>query len=203
MRVTISNNNLVRFQMQDVGGGKSVGTVTFNDPEYMNRMTEAMAQDFRNIVGDARPSAIVVTGEGGRFSAGGDMDMFRQKQRQSTELNSREMLAFYGSFLGILDFDIPIIAAINGHAIGAGLCFACACDQRIAADTIVADGAEILLGFSFDTLCRVCEENGRAKEAQFAMMFFHQHFGSERLPWDLYLIPFQCVRRQRSFVHLR
>jgi enoyl-CoA hydratase/carnithine racemase len=57
------------------------------------------------------------------------------------------MLEFYQSFLDILKLNVPIVAAINGAAIGAGLCFACACDRRVAADI-----DKNILGFSFAKL---------------------------------------------------
>jgi enoyl-CoA hydratase len=47
--------------------------------------------------------------------------------------NERLMLRFYSRFLSILKVQVPIIAAINGPAVGAGLCLACACDIRITA----------------------------------------------------------------------
>jgi enoyl-CoA hydratase len=53
------------------------------------------------------------------------------------------MLDFYASFLCIRTLGVPVIAAINGHAIGAGLCVACACDIRIA-----AEGAKLGLTFT-------------------------------------------------------
>jgi len=136
--------------MQRLSDDASIGLITFNDPSRANAMTEDMARAFREVVKEARtvePTAIVVTGAGDAFSAGGDMEMIRRKQQQAAEENSIEMFAFYESFLGILDLNIPLIAAMNGAAIGAGLCFACACDMRIAADS-----DEKIFGFSFAKL---------------------------------------------------
>jgi enoyl-CoA hydratase len=52
------------------------------------------------------------------------------------------MLKFYRSFLGMLDLKAPIIAALHGSAVGAGLCLACAADIRVAAN-------DTKLGFTF------------------------------------------------------
>ena len=124
--------------------------VSFNDPERMNAMSEEMAKDFRDgveMLKKLEPEAVVVSGAGRAFSAGGDMEMIRRKQQQTAEINRVEMLGFYRSFLGILDLRVPVVAAINGAAVGAGLCFACACDKRV-----VADVDENSLGFSFARL---------------------------------------------------
>jgi enoyl-CoA hydratase/carnithine racemase len=127
-----------------------VAVLTLNDPARRNAMTQAMASDFRLAVArlaEMKPGAVVVTGAGSAFSADGDMEMIRAKQRQGAEQNGAEMFEFYRSFLSILELKVPLVAAINGAAMGAGLCFACACDRRIA-----ADGAENTLGFSFAKL---------------------------------------------------
>ena len=68
--------------------------------------------------------------------------MLEKKRLLSGEENRAEMLKFYDSFLSILDLRIPLIAALNGAAVGAGLCLACACDIRIAS-------TDAKLGFTF------------------------------------------------------
>jgi len=77
--------------------------------------------------------AVVVTGNGRAFSAGGDLDFLRDRHHDKPANNAPIMRAFYDGFLCVRTLPVPVIAAINGHAVGAGLCFALACDIRIAA----------------------------------------------------------------------
>jgi len=124
-----------------------IGKITLNDPDSLNAMSEGMAEEFRAVLAAletaaVKPRAIIVTGSGRAFSAGGDLAMLKKKTTLTKDENRERMLWFYDSFLGILDLEIPLIAAINGHAIGAGLCVASACDIRI-----VSKGAK--LGFTF------------------------------------------------------
>lgn len=122
-----------------------IGKITLNDSDCLNAMGEEMADDFKE-VSDSIPGkdikVLVLTGAGRAFSAGGDLEMLRAKQNLSAQENEQKMLEFYDSFLRILKHNIPMVAAINGHAVGAGLCLASACDVRIASK-------EAKLGFSF------------------------------------------------------
>lgn len=127
-----------------------VVTLTLNDPANLNAMSDEMAAEFAAAVEslrllDAKPRAIIVTGAGNAFSAGGHLEMLQRKSTMRPEANYLAMKGFYGSFLSIRTLDIPTIAAINGAAIGAGLCVACACDIRIAS-------SRAKFGFTFTKL---------------------------------------------------
>jgi enoyl-CoA hydratase len=127
--------------------GSHAGKIVLNDPQNLNAMGEEMAREFRALVEGLQPKvsklrALVLTGEGRAFSAGGNLVMLERKTTLSGEENRLRMLDFYHSFLSLLSLRVPLIAAINGHAIGAGLCVASACDLRIA-----AKGSK--LGFTF------------------------------------------------------
>lgn len=117
-----------------------VGIITLNDPNKLNAMSEAMAEEFSALIKSLKPRAsslraVILTGAGKAFSAGGDLKMLESKTKLGGEENRQKMLAYYNSFLCIRELNIPLIAAVNGSAIGAGLCLASACDIRLAAES--------------------------------------------------------------------
>ena len=123
-----------------------IGTLTLNDEANLNSMSDEMATEFgdaiRSLKAQETLRAVILTGAGKAFSAGGHLSMLEAKRSKSPEENRVGMLLFYNSFLCMRELNVPLIAAMNGAAVGAGLCIACACDVRIASDTTK-------LGFTF------------------------------------------------------
>jgi enoyl-CoA hydratase/carnithine racemase len=121
-------------------------TITLNDEPNLNAMSEEMAGEFKALVESLERSksarVIILRGAGRSFSAGGHLAMLDAKRLRSKEENRVGMLQFYDSFLCILRLNVPIIAALHGAAVGAGLCLACAADIRLASD-------DTKLGFTF------------------------------------------------------
>src|SRR3954469_20225892 len=106
-------------------------------PERRNAMTaeltDAWGETIANLRHDRSVRAIVVTGEGTAFCAGGDLSWIGESPDLDVNAIRDRMLPFYRTWLSIRDLEAPSIAAVNGHAIGAGLCLALARDLRYAA----------------------------------------------------------------------
>jgi enoyl-CoA hydratase/carnithine racemase len=119
-----------------------VVTLTMNQPEQRNPLTgntavpEFLAAIDR-IDGDRGVRCVILTANGPSFSAGGDIrEMKRQAMPEVTEMDIRQdyRRGIQRLPLALFNLEVPVIAAINGHAIGAGLDLACMCDIRIASD---------------------------------------------------------------------
>ena len=120
--------------------------LTLNEPDRLNAMSDEMSVMFQQTIQDLRenpkPKVLIITGAGRAFSAGGNLDRIAAGFGTDPGLRKKNSFDFYNSFLSVRTLRIPTIAAINGHAIGAGACLATACNMRIA-----AEGAKI--GFTF------------------------------------------------------
>jgi len=116
----------------------NVVTLTLNRPEIRNAMnvelTDAFADSVAQIGRDPDVRAVIVTGAGKAFCSGGDLGWINPGPGASVPEMRRKMRSFYPQFLAVRTLDIPVIAAVNGAAIGAGLCLAMACDIRISSD---------------------------------------------------------------------
>ena len=116
-----------------------VRTLTMSRPESLNALTvDAMAEladALEAAAVDHATRAVVVTGAGSAFSAGGDI-AFLQELPTMSAAHARDVV--YGTFQraprAIRSMPKPVIAAVNGAAVGAGCEIAVACDFRIASE---------------------------------------------------------------------
>jgi enoyl-CoA hydratase/carnithine racemase len=121
-----------------------------NQPARLNALSEEMGEAFQSLVrsisSDPKVRVAVLTGLGRAFSAGGDLDFLEARAQDTAQANAERMRAFYARFLSIRDLPVPVIAAVNGPAIGAGLCLAVACDLRVVADDAKLGATFVKLG---------------------------------------------------------
>jgi len=114
-----------------------IPVVVLNRPAKRNAFAGAMRQMLAGTIdalgSDPTVPAIVITGAGGAFSAGGDLDVLRALVRAEDVDGFRELLQNGArAVLSVVSARCPVIAAVDGAAAGAGMNLALACDVRIA-----------------------------------------------------------------------
>ena len=117
-----------------------VATITLNRPENRNSMTpdvlEALAETITRVRAAHEVRCVIVTGTGRSFCAGADFKSAGGAWDGEGEFQTRNERSFamYQPFLSLLEVEVPVIAAMQGHAIGGGLGLAVVCDLRVAAE---------------------------------------------------------------------
>lgn len=120
----------VRFELDG-----AVGVITIDQPERLNAMSAPMASTLLGILQRVRLQdevrALVLTGSGRAFCAGADLAQGGERGKP-LGVERRSPVGAYGAITkAIVEVDKPVIAAIAGVAVGAGLSYALACDRRI------------------------------------------------------------------------
>lgn len=130
---------------------EGVGIITLNRPEKLNAISWDLAEELAGLLRDLRTEddvrCIVLAGAGRAFCAGGDVDFISgesDRPMPGTSDPSRPIPRaqrktpgghFFDVARQLIAVDKPVIAAIQGHAVGAGLAYALGCDRRFADTT--------------------------------------------------------------------
>lgn len=144
---------------------QGVGVITLNRPERLNAITWDLSVALVELLRDLRQRdevrVIVLTGSGRGFCSGGDAEWLSGADDRGLPGLSEIPLERYQRKTPagpvaeltkmIVEVDKPVIAALHGPVMGAGLSFALACDRRFGDNTTRMSAAMVRLGFAPDT----------------------------------------------------
>lgn len=125
----------IRFERD--GADARIGRITISNPRKLGAIGVAMWRELREIAAGldgARPAlhAVIVSGEGGHFAAGADIDEFSQFRFAVETLRDYHEGVIAPALHALLATDVPLVAQIEGSCFGGGLEIAACCDMRIA-----------------------------------------------------------------------
>ena len=118
--------------------GNGVVLATLNRPEVLNALSNRIRDGLREMVADLRADpdarALVITGTGRGFCSGADLANRDERVAAEAEPGLASTELRYGFAAELQQLEIPVIAAVNGAAAGAGFAIALACDLRLMSD---------------------------------------------------------------------
>jgi enoyl-CoA hydratase/carnithine racemase len=134
----------------------AVVTLTIDDPQTRNALspalTQALVQALGEVNADLSVGCVILTGAGDVFCAGGNLkDMYARANHfagNAAEIRRSYQRGVQTIARALFDLEAPIIAAVNGAAMGAGLDFALMCNIRLAAETAIFAESFIKLGLT-------------------------------------------------------
>lgn len=129
----------------------AVARLTISHAGKFNAMSRAMWRELAQVAGSLRGQAalrvVVLAGEGGHFCAGGDIAEYPDFRFDEAALRDFHERDVWGGLSALLECELPLIAEIAGHCMGAGLEIASCCDIRVAAASARFGAPIARLGF--------------------------------------------------------
>jgi enoyl-CoA hydratase/3-hydroxyacyl-CoA dehydrogenase len=158
----------------------NLATITMNRPEAMNALNEKVLGELKEAVAQVRDApavrAVIITGEGPAFVAGADIRTMMDK----SQAEIRKFIRFGHEVMkDIENLERPVIAAINGFALGGGLELALACDIRLASTEARMGFPEVGLGIfpGFGGTQRTTRTIGKGRACE--LIFTGDQIGAE------------------------
>jgi 2-(1,2-epoxy-1,2-dihydrophenyl)acetyl-CoA isomerase len=169
----------------------AVGVVQLNRPRQRNALTlelkKSLLESLRSVAEDPEVRAVVLAGSGKAFSVGQDLGEHAQALRDDAGSAFDTIEAHYNPIVRTLaTMPKPVVAAINGAAVGAGLGFALACDLRVAADSASFATAFAAIGLTADSGLSASLVHSVGASRARELMLLGEPFGAEQAgQWGL------------------
>ena len=169
-----------------------VGRITLNRPDSLNAWTRDFGRELKQVIeGDAAdPSvrAVLITGSGRGFSSGADLKAGFDPHPDDGKPDVRRELheLYHPVIAGIRRLEKPVVAAVNGPAVGIGCSLALACDLILAAESAFFGLAFVNIGLMPDGGSTLFVPAAVGKARSFQMAMLGERVPAERaLDWGL------------------
>src|ERR671913_553579 len=168
----------------ELDGG--VGRVTLNRPETLNAWHEDFGRELKQVItGDAAEDsvrAVLITGAGRGFSSGADLKSGFEPDPQDGMPNIRKELheLYHPVIAGVRGPEKPVVAAVNGPAVGIGASLAFACDLVLAAESAYFGLAFVNIGLMPDGGSTLFVPAAAGKARAFEMAFLGERIPAEK-----------------------
>ncbi len=122
--------------------------LTLNRPDKRNAFSAELIAALKAALRDPGPARLLaITGAGTIFSAGADLAALQKMQSATREQHLADARSLAELFQMIAEHPLPVVAAVNGHALGGGAGLVAACDFAFAVGAAKIGFTEVLLGF--------------------------------------------------------
>ncbi len=169
-----------------------VGRITLNRPDSLNAWIEDFGRELKQIItsdaADESVRAVLITGAGRGFSSGADLRAgFDPHPDDGMPDIRKELTAFYHPIIaGVRRLEKPVVAAVNGPAVGIGASLAFACDLVLAAESAFFGLAFVNIGLMPDGGSTLFVPTAVGKARAFQMALLGERVPAERaLEWGL------------------
>ena len=128
-----------------------VALLVLNRPEVRNAVSSKMLEELSQALGLVKErrdlAGIILSGAGEAFSAGADLQELKNSVDCGVEVSRQQSQKFLDFLLSIYRFPKPVVAAVNGPAIGGGCGIVSACDLVLASEKALFGYGEVTIGF--------------------------------------------------------
>jgi len=156
LRRAMSNSAAAASGAQDAGykhlklePRRSSLWISMNRPDVHNSFNEELIAEIRRVFQtmDAKAHrSVVLTGEGVSFSAGADLNWMKKMAKYTAAQNEQDARDLFDMFLAIRECPLPVIARVNGAALGGGSGLVASCDFAFSVKSAVLGFTEVKLG---------------------------------------------------------